>query len=287
MRFAEYIEKKRHGSPDFPIEYYFIDHNHPQYIMPAHWHNEFEIIRVLSGKFNLFLNNIGYSLSEGDIIFVECGCLHRGIPEDCVYECVVFDLDMLLRNANDITEKYLLPIINSSVGVNCMLNRDNGIFYTSVSALFYVLKKQNKGYELEVLSLLFKIFSEVYSQNYVIPTPKTTHSRQAKRIMSLIDWCENNYKEQITLHTLSEVSGLDKKYLCRIFKEYTSKSPINYINELRIENACYEMTQRNKNITEAAFDSGFNDLSYFCKTFKIYKGVTPKEYKKQTFDKKN
>jgi len=140
MRYAEFIEKKRHGSPDFPIQYYFINSDHPQYIMPAHWHNELEIIRVQKGYFNLFLNNTQYTLSEGDIIFVECGCLHRGIPENCIYECIVFDLNMLIRNANDVAERYISPLIGSSAGINCLLTRDNNVFYSTVSALFSAMK---------------------------------------------------------------------------------------------------------------------------------------------------
>lgn len=77
---------------------------------------------------------------------------------------------------------------------------------------------------------------------------------------------------------LSSISGFSEKYLCRIFKEYTSKTPITYINELRIEKACNEMGINKKNITYAAYESGFNDLSYFCRTFKKYKNITPKEY---------
>lgn len=69
-------------------------------------------------------------------------------------------------------------------------------------------------------------------------------------------------------------SLLCRKYLCRIFKEYTGKTVVDYINELRIDNACHEMTVKGMSVTRAAYDSGFNNLSYFCKVFKHYKGVT-------------
>ena len=280
MKYSEFYERKKHGTSLFPIQLYYLDENHPQYVMTAHWHNEFEIIKVLKGEFICFLNNISYHLTEGDILFVECGCLHRGIPQNCIYECIVFDLNMLLRNTSDIAEKYIKPIINSCVGVHCLLNQNNSLLYTSTSELFCALKNKKTSYELDVLSRLFKIFSLLYSEEYIISHPKTAHSRQTKAVIELLDWFENHLSEEITLDTLSAVSGLNKKYLCRIFKEYTSKTPITYLNELRIENACYEMTLNSKNITESAFDSGFNDLSYFCKTFKKIKGITPKEYKK-------
>ena len=59
MKNSEFLEKKQHGTPEFPIQYYFVKSGHPQYVMPPHWHKEFEIIRVLSGDFRVFLNRKG------------------------------------------------------------------------------------------------------------------------------------------------------------------------------------------------------------------------------------
>ena len=56
MKSAEYIEKTRHGSPDFPIAYYFKKEGFSRYVMNAHWHKELEIVHILKGQFILFLN---------------------------------------------------------------------------------------------------------------------------------------------------------------------------------------------------------------------------------------
>lgn len=73
---------------------------------------------------------------------------------------------------------------------------------------------------------------------------------------------------------------MNEKYICGIFKKYTSRSPISYVNELRIDCACHEMTVNNKSVTQAAYDCGFNDSGYFTKAFKKFKGISPSEYKK-------
>jgi AraC-like DNA-binding protein len=67
-------------------------------------------------------------------------------------------------------------------------------------------------------------------------------------------------------------------YLCKIFKAYTGKTPSQYINSVRIENACTEMKQTDKSITQIALENGFNDISYFCKVFKKHKGISAKKY---------
>ena len=65
-----------------------------------------------------------------------------------------------------------------------------------------------------------------------------------------------------------------------IFKEYTGSSPVDYLNKLRIDRACFEISVNRKNATEAAYATGFNDQSYFSKVFRKYRGISPTEYKK-------
>ncbi len=273
-----YIEKKRHGPSSFPIQYYYVDEKHHQYIMPTHWHKEFEIIRVLRGNIKIYLNSTEHFLSVCDILLVESGFLHRGEPNHCTYECIVFDLNMLAKKENDIMAKYILPLFNSSAKINnIQVDRlcDTG---QAINTLFEILKNKPSFYEIKVYSLLYEIFLKLYSTENISPADKLNHSPQIEAITHLIKWIEKNYTETITLEMLSSISGFSEKYLCRIFKEYTSKTPITYINELRIEKACNEMTMNKKSITFAAYESGFNDLSYFCRTFKKYKNITPKEY---------
>ena len=132
--------------------------------------------------------------------------------------------------------------------------------------------------------ILFRIFSEAYKTGLIAPINKNPQTfKKNHTVISLLNWIEDNYTENITLERLSEISNLSEKYICRIFKEYTSKTPISYINEIRIDAACHEMIANRKSITDAALACGFNDLSYFSKMFKRYKNMSPQKYKKLYF----
>ena len=95
MKFFDYKEKKQHGRFDFPIEFYHVDKSHPRYDMTYHWHTEWEIIRILSGEFLITINDEKILAKKGDIIFIQDGALHGGTPNDCIYECIVFDIKLL------------------------------------------------------------------------------------------------------------------------------------------------------------------------------------------------
>ena len=283
MKYNELNEKKQHGSPDFPIQYYRVDRTHPQYIMALHWHKEFEILHIISGEFKLYIKNIEYTLSAGDMAFIGCGLLHRGEPDNCVYECVVFDPNMLRRRSGDKISPMILPIISGNYSVNALLQKDDTLLYSTIISLFNAMRDKKQFYEFSVYGLLFRMFEILYSEDLIESIPHNKRSGHQTEIMAnLIDYIETHYTEHISLKQLSSLSGMNEKYLCRLFREFTNHTPIDYINSLRIEGACHEITVNRKTVTEAAFDSGFNDLSYFCRTFKKHKGTTPKQFATQS-----
>ena len=75
-------------------------------------------------------------------------------------------------------------------------------------------------------------------------------------------------------------AGLTPNYFCRFFRKITHRSPIDYLNYYRIEAACIRLAQGDESITEIALATGFNDISYFIKTFRRYKGISPLKYQK-------
>ena len=212
-------------------------------------------------------------------MFVECNCLHRGQPHNCVYECIVVDLKMLSTQKNSIIDQYISEIIDSKINIKRLTSKSNCEIYKIVNELFVTLNTEKPYYELTVCSLLFNIISQMYSYGY-ISNPKYAHSnKQVEQICMVIDWINQNLKEPINSKKLSEISNLNFNYLCKIFKNFTGQTIMQYVNEQRIEHACYDIAKKNKSVTDAAFGNGFNDLSYFAKTFKRYKGMSPREFK--------
>lgn len=277
MKYREYREIKIHGSNEFPFEYYLVDKNHPHYVMPLHWHTNFEIIHVISGKLHLHLDNVDYYLSDDDIAFVGCGVMHRAEPEDCLYECIVFDLSITSGYSTTKIFELIGPIISRNAEVNARCHAADDC----AKRLFSVSADESEYYELEISSLISQILCTLY-RNGAIRIVNTEGKRISHRravMAQLIGEIEKNYAQKITLSSLAAYAQINEKYLCRFFKEFTGLTPIDYINRLRIDKACYQLAVNKMSVTEAAYECGFNELSYFSKCFRKYKGMSPGAYR--------
>lgn len=274
MKKMAFREEKQHGSSDFPIAFYRVDASHPQYVMPLHWHRESEIVRVLSGQLRVFLNNEAYLAQAGSLLFVPGGVLHRAQPEDCVYECVVFDWNLLGSRVRE----YVLPLLGGDKQIRPFFAQPSAQLAETVDALCRGME-QERHRRLAVYAALANLLNLLYTDGCIRNREISKRAgHQTQIITTVINYIDQNFRERITLQQLGKVAAVHEKYLCRLFKEYTGRTPIEYVNQLRIDRACIEMTAHHKNVTEAALDVGFTDMSYFTKLFKRCKGVTPSRY---------
>ncbi len=282
MKYAEYIEQLSRGSADFPIAYYHLIKTHPRYVMDLHWHPEFEIITVRSGRFELYLNRRAYTLYAGDTAVVNPGVLHRGEPNgDCEYECTVFSLAMLSPGGSA-AAKYIKPLTEGSLVVREYHAAGETEIKDAAEELFFALRQcVNKNAELAVYAALYRFFAVLYDTDSIEKaTLQTAQSKQLSHLTALISWIEEHYTQRITLEELATRAGLSEKYLCRFFKEYTSYTPIVFINRIRVEKAAADIRDKKMSLTDAAYANGFNDSAYFSKVFREVMGMSPREYKR-------
>lgn len=282
MLYLDYNEKQMHGTKEFPIAFYHVDHNHSRYEMPFHWHKEYEIVKILEGTFRLMLADSEIVAGPGENFFIPSGILHGGMPESCIYECLVFDLDILFLHT-DICRQYLKKIKHQEIIVHPLINNTAPSLCGIIDRIFSAMAKMPCGYELTVIGSLLEMFGLIFHEKYYIESvsgcePPFRHMDQLKPVFEYI---EKHYSSGITLQQLSQISGMSPKYFCRYFQAIAHRTPMDYLNYYRIERSCTLLSATDAPITSVAYDCGFNDCSYFIKIFKRYKHITPKQYQLQ------
>ena len=276
-----YNELKQHGTEDFPIELYHIESDHARYEMSAHWHGEIELIRVLSGVLNVRLNHRAYEVRPGGIIFVNPETLHQAYPQDCVYECLVFHPDCIPAMDDD-SRGFVEGIKNHEYIVDEFQSQAEMPLAAAVHRLFDLMETETAGRKFKVIGALYQLFGDVLDHRQYQPAETLPPSADKKipKLKTVLAFIRGHYQTAITLEDIARASGMSRKYLCSFFKEMTTKTPMEYLKLYRIERAARKLINTDMTVTEVALSCGFNDFSYFIKTFKQIKGMTPAKYRK-------
>jgi len=277
-----YNEILERGTADFPIEYYHVDSKHVRYDMSSHWHSEIEIIRVLEGSLHLKLDNKSYHASKGDIVFVNPETVHGASPENCDYECIVFRPDFLYVSTFS-CRFFFDSLLSCKYAVREFTPCSDDEFCLATNELFEAIIHKTPGYKFRVISAIFKLFGIVTDSRLYSDTDTESGHGTNKNIIKLkkvLSFMRENFDRQITLEEMAEVSETSIKYFTTFFKNMTGKTPFSYLIGYRVERAAILLSNTEMSITEVAYSSGFNDLSYFIKTFKKTKGVSPGQFRK-------
>ena len=269
---------------EFPIDYAYFDCGNPLFTSTTHWHCNFEIIHVISDEITVSINDNEYIVKEGEYIFINSGFMHSisaKVHAAPVYESISFDFKILERNTPDIMQSVIQGLSNQHKMVSPMLDRICCKMFVEIvntlKELFRLASNYTPDVETYAIVNLYLLFADLYANNFILEGPDKNNN-DFTIIKRVINYIEENYNSHITLDDLSTVANLSSKYLCRFFKKYTNKTPINYLNAFRLERACLMLDNGTKSVTEIAFDCGFNDLSFFIKSFREQKGFSPTKY---------
>jgi AraC-like DNA-binding protein len=148
---------------------------------------------------------------------------------------------------------------------------------TEIKEIFNKLKKATKLERFIILIALLKLLSESdinLLSNYTYA--KKLSDSEGKRMRKVFDYTLKNADQKISLDEIASVANMTKNAFCKFFKKRTNKTYINYLTELRIENAC-KILKSNKDmaIVDVAFKAGFYNISNFNRRFKELKKMTP------------
>nr|WP_262915621.1 AraC family transcriptional regulator [Niabella ginsengisoli] len=105
------------------------------------------------------------------------------------------------------------------------------------------------------------------------------------RIQKALGYIVDNFKEGISLNEAAAVANMSTTAFCKYFKRVTRKTFIETVNDYRIDFAVRELINTDNSMAQICYDSGFNDLSNFYKTFRSKMKISPLQYR-VSFDKK-
>lgn len=277
------------GSPNFPVAIYLDDVTNDY--VNWHWHKEFEIGFVTDGTVNVGCGNRKYILKRGDIFFVNSDVLHsmynEASPHNSIFKSITFDGSVIAGDTNSIFyTKYLLPILsNNNLRDFTLKPNDNNYprLISLIANIWDAVYSETPDYEITVrneLSNIFRIL--IHLPENVSYDNNDNNYIQENRVQLILNYIHSHYREKITLNDLAQIASVSKTEAMRSFKSIIGQSPIKYLKNYKLQNAAYMIKNTDYSIGQISEICGFDDNSYFSKSFKEMYHCTPHEFRRDS-----
>jgi AraC-like DNA-binding protein len=248
-----------------------------------HFHPEYEIVYAEAAN---GVRHVGDHISKykgSDLVFIGPNIPHLnfdyGVKTSCEIVVVQMKEDFLGKDFFTLPEMY---------EVKHLFER------AKTGIAFYGGTKKLASEKLKMLSSLqhFKQLIELLSIFQLLATSKEFIDLQSRpianasllkeqqRMHKVYHFIETHYQQSIDVNEVAKLTHLTTAAFCRYFKKSTHLTFTDFLNQYKI-NQAKKLLLHDKNVTEACYESGFENLSYFNKTFKKITGENPSQFKKR------
>ena len=281
-------ENRIHGNSMFPLMVYYSESPQGENLFDCHWHNEMELLLITKGKVLIQIENAYCELSEGQAAIIGSGDIHAAFAIDhspCSFKAIVFNQDILSSQSYDIMqEKYMEPLKRKIFHLPSYLKGEQSWekdIINKFNEIFKIYSGKKLGYELSIKALLYLILSDIFSNDGFSSRKERTPSEiyQSERLKSVLNYIHENYSKKLTIKDMSQIVNMSEGHFCRFFKQMVRRTPIDYLNNYRMNEATKLLLEKDKKIFEVALDVGFDNFSYFINIFKHYLNCTPSQYR--------
>ena len=286
--YFELKENKPHGTKDDPFSTYHIENAGRSFQIPVQWHDEFEIIYVRSGFLAVSISGESYIGKTGDAFVVSPGNLHlMGSQTGTVdYYTFLFPLKYISFRTDDMLDEKLLEPLNSGHLMICPRVKDTAKELCEQLIEIYEAKKDESESKIttqvRTKIILLQFILEMWKKGFVIENDTSGRNTVEKEMVSYI---QQNFTGKISLREFGEQFHLSEKYISRYFKEHFHITLSQYVTYLRLEHAKQLLQDTDIPVTDVAMQSGYQNVSYFIRSFQKAYAVSPLKYRKNNYSR--
>ena len=253
----------------------------PAFEFKWHYHPEYELTYIVRGSGYRIVGNSHEHFSAGDLVLLGSNLPHTwwGKQEDgSPSEAIV------IQFSNAFIEPFLQ--LQESQSIKELLTKaSRGLRWDNDQMLFHSIEELgNQGEFNRILSLLsiLQTLSQIESSQLASDSYQNVLSKKFEsRINKVCSYLQLHFSESISLKQVADLVYMSESNFCKFFKKATSTTFSDYLNDLRINEACQLLLPSEDNVSKIAHDCGFESLSYFNRVFLRKMNLTPSVFRRK------
>ena len=255
--------------------------------IPMHWHSELELMYVLSGEQDVFINGEKVTLLAGDGLLLNSGDRHLIFPGNGASRVnIIFSMDILDGTPGahavkrDLQERFDI-LDKTTLGWK---SEGKAFLRNIIGFILEADDERGYDYEIRIRSGIFFILC-LFGDDRVNPrsaNPVDRPSRKADAKMEKVfTFIGEHYSDRVTLNMVASAVGYVPTYFSHVFKAFTGMTFYDYLTSYRVMRAMYLLSSTSMSIAEIATRVGFRNVKTFDRAFKDHNDISPLRYRKQ------
>jgi AraC-like DNA-binding protein/quercetin dioxygenase-like cupin family protein len=248
-----------------------------------HYHPEYELTYIEKGKGKRLVGDSYENFEPGDLVLLGPLLPHTWVSEKGKNErCEAIVIQFSSAFIDTVLQFPEMAVIKKLLAASAL-----GLHFKTVNepSTIEAIQKMACCNGIEAFALFIKILhglSQYKSQALATGLFKPLKGNEdEQRINKVLMYVQNNFKKSLSLAKAANLVHLSQSAFCKFFKLASGKTFSGYLNEIRIAHACQLLTETDKPISEIAFASGFESLTYFNRVFLKVKSCRPSYYRKR------
>lgn len=250
-----------------------------------HFHNYMEIgICHMGNGIMRFEDRDMYKGGEFTVIPKNYPHTTMSDPETISYwEYLFVDIEKVVKDmcgSNTKHSERMLQKLNAGAIVK---NADeNPKIAERIREILELMRNAEEFYQEEAIALLYALVAEI-ARIVEVREEKVLGSEEkmTQVVARIVEYIGDNYMKPIKIDELAEDNHFSATHFRRVFTSQINMTPLEYINLVRVQNACEYLKNTDKSIAEIAQLCGFGAISTFNRNFSKVKGMTPGQWRKQ------
>lgn len=247
-----------------------------------HYHPEYELTLITSGTGKRLVGDSYESFEAGDLVLIGPDLPHTWSSDKMNNKNVSA---IVIQFSADFIQRFLT--LQEFDKVSALLaTADRGLFFPKAEVVQQKLVALTDLSGIEKITSLLGILQQLTTFTYHQLSSAYFHASKGEetesRINKVCQYIQQQARENISLEEAAALIHLSRSAFSKFFKRATGKTFSDYVNDIRIGNACYLLTESDKAINEIAYETGFESLTYFNRVFLRKKGITPRKFRTET-----
>ena len=264
----QYYEIHNYKKPSFPF-FCHLDTVTEAHHVPLHWHENTELLCCCKGRGILSAGGVRTEFQAGEMAIINSNELHsiHAITPVCQYYCIIISKKLCEENSIFPAQLHFPPVVKDE----SICREVDEVFQTLEEESMYALPEA----KFRIL-LLYTKLAKRYAQK-VGEEWNGIGSRKEELARKLVEYVDQHCSAPLSVRSACQSLGFSESYVCHTFREITGQTLTEYINCRRCAQAQQMLKSGVCNVSEAALQCGFTNLSYFSKIYRAVIGHLPKE----------